>query len=48
MQCDCVRHDLALEAHDLVSRNSGKPALVDVVIDRNVKCAGTMNQTMHK
>jgi hypothetical protein len=48
MQCNRVRHDLALEVHHLVARNSGKPALVHVVIDRNVKCAGTMNQTMHK
>jgi len=33
VQCDRVRHDLAHEAHNLVSRNSGKPALVDVFID---------------
>jgi acetolactate synthase-1/2/3 large subunit len=34
----------ALEA----ARNCGKPALVDVVIDRDVYSAGTMNQTMYK
>jgi acetolactate synthase I/II/III large subunit len=34
----------ALEA----ARNSGKPALVDVVIDRDVYSGGTMNQTMYK
>jgi acetolactate synthase-1/2/3 large subunit len=30
------------------ARDSGKPALVDVVIDRNVYSGGTMNQTMYK
>jgi acetolactate synthase I/II/III large subunit len=34
----------ALEA----ARASGKPALVDVVIDRDVYSGGTMNQTMYK
>lgn len=30
------------------ARDSGKPALVDVVIDREVYSSGTMNQTMYK
>lgn len=30
------------------ARNSGRPALVDVVINREVYSSGTMNQTMYK
>ncbi len=30
------------------ARDSGKPALVDVVIDREIYSGGTMNQTMYK
>lgn len=30
------------------ARNSGKPALVNVIIDREVYSSGTMNQTMYK
>ena len=30
------------------ARDSGRPALVDVVIDRDVYSSGTMNQTMYK
>jgi acetolactate synthase-1/2/3 large subunit len=30
------------------ARDSGRPALVDVVIDREVYSSGTMNQTMYK
>jgi len=30
------------------ARDSGKPAIVDVVIDREIYSSGTMNQTMYK
>ena len=30
------------------ARDSGKPALVDVVINRDVYSSGTSNQTMYK
>jgi acetolactate synthase-1/2/3 large subunit len=30
------------------ARDSGRPALVDVMIDREVYSSGTMNQTMYK
>jgi acetolactate synthase-1/2/3 large subunit len=30
------------------ARDSGKPAIVDVAIDREIYSSGTMNQTMYK